>query len=253
MNFPAERPKKAQLIVIAGSAIATIVFAAFLIAVFVLVLALLLLLSQKGAYALGYNFVISDEVAKTVLAVGGTISVGGLALYGVHRQNMSAERRHRVDSSLALRKEIFLQVAEAASVQYQSLLSFANPVITDADRKTMFDKIGAAFYKLQVVASHETIAAMLDANEEWTRALLNIQSLGAIPPGPDGRLSRLIEIQKMATPFMRRLWEFNIVARKEIECEFKNSQAFYSMMDEKFSHVQVIFEELRDRLAKVSS
>jgi hypothetical protein len=248
MNIPAERPKKVPLIEVAGFTIAAIVFAAFLIAIFVLTLALLLLLSQKGASALGYKFVISDEVAKAVIAVGGAVAVGGLALYGVHRQNMSAEKRHRVDSSLALRKEIFLQVAEAASVQYQSLLSFVTPGVTDADRKTMIDKVGGAFFRLQMVASHETIAAMIDANEEWTRALLNIQFLGPVPLDRGGSLVRLIDIQQLATPFMRKLWQFNMMARKEIECQFGDDPAYFLMMEEKFSHVRLLFEELRGRI-----
>jgi hypothetical protein len=250
MNNPPEKPAKWQFLKVAGTALAAIVFAACLIAVFVLTLALLLLLSQTGAGPLGYKLVVSDEVAKAVIAVGGAVAVGGLALYGVHRQNMSAEKRHRVDSSLALRKEIFMQVAEAASVQYQFLLSFGVPDITDAHRKTMTEKIGAAFFRLQMVASQGTIAAMLDANEEWTRAMFHIKFLGPIPSERDGALIRLIEIQQLATPFMRKLWQFNMIGRKEIECEFVDETAYFLMMDEKFSKVLLLFEELRGRPAK---
>jgi hypothetical protein len=252
MKISLERPKKVQLIEVAGSAIAAIIFAAFLISLFVLTLALLLLLSQECADALGYRFVISDEVAKAVIAVGGAVAVGGVALYGVHRQNMSAEKRHRVDSSLALRKEIFLQVAEAASVQYQYLVSMALPDVTNADRKTMTEKIGAAFFRMQMVASQDTIAAMIDANEEWTRAMFNINFLGPIPSGHEGSLTRLIEIQQLATPFMRKLWKFNMIARKEIECEFEDDTTYFLMMGEKFSHVALLFEELKGRIAKAA-
>lgn len=233
--------------------IAAVVVAALMIAVFVLTLALLALLSQMCADALGYKLVISDEVAKAVIAVGGAIGVGFLALYGVQQQNFSAEKRHKVDSSLALRKEIFLQVAEAASVQFEFLLSFGNPKVTDADRKSMSQEIGKAFFKLQMVASQDTICAMLDANEEWTRAMFDIMFFGAIPPGNDGPLTRLSEIQKRATPFMQKLWRFNMIARKEIECEFRNDVSYFSMMDEKFGHVAVIFDDLKQRLATVKN
>lgn len=233
--------------------IAAVVFAALMIAVFVLTLALLSLLSQMCADALGYKLVISDEVAKAVIAVGGAIGVGFLALYGVQRQNFSAEKRHKVDSSLALRKEIFLQAAEASATQYQFLLSFAAPEVTEADRKIMSQEIGKVFFKLQMVASHDTICAMLDANEEWTRAMLDIRFLGAIPSGELGPLIRLSEIQKRVTPFMQKQWRFNIIARKEIECEFRDDASYFSMMDEKFSHVAVVFEDLKQRLANAKS
>lgn len=231
--------------------IANVVLAAFLIAVFVITLALLMLLSKMGADALGYKLSISDEVAKAVIAVGGAIGVGFVALYGVHQQNASAEKRHKVDSSFALRKEIFLQVVEAAAVQYQYLLSFANPKITEVDRAGMTQEIGKAFFKLQMVASQDTIVAMLDANEEWTRAMFDIRFLGPISPDRIGALTRFSEIQNRATPFMQKLWRFNMIARKEIECAFKDDASYFSMMDEKFGRVAGIFEDLKQRLAIV--
>jgi hypothetical protein len=106
----------------------------------VLSLSSLLYFAQEIANWMGYSLNIPDSVKAAVLTIIGAACVGALALYGVHRQNMSAEKRHRVDSSLALRKEIFLQFVDAASAQYQFLLSFATPSVTEADRRIMIEK-----------------------------------------------------------------------------------------------------------------
>ncbi|MET3131618.1 hypothetical protein AAKU55_001881 [Oxalobacteraceae bacterium GrIS 1.11] len=223
--------KSMKFFQIMKSSIGAMIFAALLITVFVLTLALLMFFSQTCADALGYELVISEDLAKTVIACGGAIAVGFLALYGVQQQTFSAEKRHKVDSSLALKKEIFLQVAEAAAVQYQYLVSFASRDFKDTDRKHMAQEIGKAFFKLQMVASQETIFAMLDANVEWTRAIYYIDLLGPIPLNGTG--ARIQEIQKYALPFMKKLWRFNIISRKEIECTFADDDFYLRTMEEK--------------------
>jgi hypothetical protein len=232
------------------SALLAVVAGASLLVFFILTLAGLELLSEHFADVLGYQLKISDEVAKTVVGVGGAFGVAVIALYGVHYQTISAERRHKVDSRLALRKEIFLEVAEAAAVQYQFLLSFADPEIIEAERAKMAQEIGKTFYKLQMVASTETIEAMLDANEEWTRAMIDIRLMGQIPEGLE-RLKMLCEIQCRATPFMRALWRLNVLARKEIESGFEDDEHYLSMMDEKYARVPAYFDEVRMRLASI--
>ena len=228
-----------------GVACAVVISAALLISLLVLSLTFLLFLAQLGADWLGYTLAIPDTVKAAVLTVIGAGCVGTLALYGVHRQNMSAEQRHKVDSSLTLRKEIFLQFADAASAQYQYLLSFATPNVTEADRRNMIDKNGAAFARLQLVASQEAIAAMLESNVAWSRAMHKIRSLGPVENGVYGSLDRLIEIQVVATPFMRKVWEFNIVARGEIDCDIRDANDYLQKMSEKFSELEKFLRELR--------
>ena len=237
--------KRISRVRLAGFAGAVVISAALLISLFVLSLVLLLFLAQQGADKLGYVLSIPDAVKAAVLTVVGAACVGALALYGVHRQNTSAEKRHRVDSSLALRKEIFLQFADAASAQFQFILSFAIPDVTEADRRSMIEKNGAAFARLQLVASQETIAAMLESNESWSRALNSIRFLGPIESGIYGPLNRLIEIQRIATPFMQKLWEFNIIARKEIECGLADDKKYLIAMNAKFSQLENFMTELR--------
>ncbi|MGZ3240640.1 MAG: hypothetical protein ACXWIN_10930 [Burkholderiaceae bacterium] len=77
------------------------------ISLLVWLLSLLLYLMQNSADHFGYTFLISEEIKKTVLAVGGAIVVAVVAFYGVHTQNISAEKRHKTDKELDLKKDIF--------------------------------------------------------------------------------------------------------------------------------------------------
>lgn len=218
--------------------------AAVALAVFVLILAALQYWAQVAMDVMGYRFFVSDEIAKTVITVGGALTVGGLALFGVRQQNLSAERRHRVDASLNLRKEIFLQVAEAASLQYQFLLSFASTETTEEGRGKMTEKIGAAFFRLQVVANENTISAMLKANEAWARAMFSIRMLGPAPQRYNESMQRLIEIQNLAKPFMVALWHYNATARKEIECAL-NDATYEAAMIEQYSRIGDFLEQIK--------
>ena len=157
-----------------------------------------------------------------------------------------------VDSSLALRKEIFLQFADATAVQFQYLLSFALSNINEVDRNIMIEKNAAIFLRLQMVASQETISAMVEANEEWSKAVIKIRFLGPMQNGSLGPLNRLNQIQKLTTPFMHKLWEFNIVARKEIGCGFTDDMAYFGVMRGKFDQLGYFLVELEDSLREQS-
>jgi hypothetical protein len=219
--------------------------AACSIGIFVLSLAGIEYATKNTLDTLGFEFTISEGITRAILTLGGALSVGCLALFGVHRQNLSAERRHKVDSSLALRKEIFLQVAEAASMQYQFLLSFASPDVTETERKLMTEKIGAAFFRLQVVASQETIDAMLEANEAWTRAMFSIRALGPTPQRFEDSMTRLIEIQAITKPFMEKHWSYNTIAREEIESTFSNPSKYKADMGKQYSRIATLIEEIK--------
>jgi len=226
----------------------TAIWGACVIAIFVLVLSDLSLLVQSLAPTFGYKFAVSDEISKTVIAVGGAVGVALVALYGVFQQNLSAEKRHRVDSSLALRKEIFLEVADAMSKEYRFLLSLAKLDLDQKERNEIVEDIGSAFFKAQVVGSPETVCAMIDANEAWFRALVNIQFAVKGPLKDVDYVIRLAEVQSLATDFMRMLWKFNIVARREIECSFDNDNAYFFAMDERYSRVSKALTETYEKM-----
>jgi hypothetical protein len=231
-----------------------VIFATLAISLLIWLLSLILLLMQRGADLAGYTFHIPDQIGQAVLAVAGAIGVAVVALYGVRSQNISAEKRHKIDSSLALRKDIFLQVAEAFSIQHSYLLSLADPAITDDIRKEMLKDSTKAFFKLQVVASREAIIAMIEANQEWSKVMLDIHFMGQLPQEATSlqKIERLDAIQKKITPFMRKLWKFNIVARTEIESAFDNNDSYFDTMDKKYSELSVYLDEVRAKLSKTS-
>lgn len=228
--------------------IVVVLCTALLIGLFVLVLVILQFWSQNIAQLFGYKLEISDEIGKAIMAVGGAVAAAFLALYGVQRQNESAAERHRIDSSLALRKDIFLEVAEAYAVQYRYLLSFSDPSVKEEDRVRIVRENGNAFFKLQMVASAKTIEAMLDANEEWFRTTMNVKFLGPIPEGQVDRLVRLKKIQELTVPFMRKMWRFNVTAREEIECQLEDHDAYCVMVEEKYGHIASALDDLIAKL-----
>ena len=89
---------------------------------------------------------------------------------------------------------------------------------------------GKAFFKLQLVASQKTILAMLEANEEWARAMRDIRFMGMMTDQmpPIDKLERVDAIQKRMAPFMQNLWRFNIVARSEFETPFDDNDSCVS-------------------------
>lgn len=193
---------------------------------------------------LGFNFKIPDELRKNIVIVIGAIGVALMALYGVYLQNLSAEARHRIDKNLDLRKEIFMNVAGATAAQYEMLISYVDKNKTEAERNMIIAQNSKYFFQLQMVANKETVGAMLDANEEWTRALIDIQLLGPLGDNVDEVLPRFLQILRRCEPYMKKLWEFNILARDEIECGFQDKQEYLTMVTERFSHVFAVIEKL---------
>ena len=241
---------------IIGLGVLAVLIAACAVAGFVLTLAGLLYLSAKFASLIGYQLAISgkfftaDEATKSAIAVGGALSVGGLALFGVHRQNVGAAKRHRVDASLALRKEVFLQVADAAANQYQVLMSFASPDITEIERIALMEKAKEAFSRLQLVANEKTIYALLDANESWSRAVFAIRALGPAPRGYADSVDRLSKIQTLAKPFLHKLRHYQATARIEIECPFSDFESYLERMNHHDEKVTKILNEVRHDISR---
>ncbi|BBB61831.1 hypothetical protein UNDKW_3558 [Undibacterium sp. KW1] len=231
-----------------GIIILIVIAASLTLSLFTLCLANILFFTQKVADNLGYTFLISDEIAKAILTLGGAICVGFLALYGVRQQNLSAEMRHRKDASLTLKKEIFLEVAEASFFQFKILTTYAAPSVTEEDRQVMMQEVESAFFRMQIVSSQETIEAMLDSNHAWTRARYAIAMLPPVENSNEARIIRLQEIQAHARPFMRTLWQFNISARKEIDCGLPNESTYLAMMNNQFDKVDIFFKELQKNM-----
>ena len=238
-NEPKSFPKNALYI------FGVVILIALLLAAFMGTLSLLLLWIYKiSAQLFNFPLILSSEVEKSNLTVCAAIGGALLTLYGVHLQKISTDRRHKIDSALALKKDIFLQVAEAISIQHQYLISFADKNMTMEFRQQMLKEHTKAFFKLQLVAEPETISAMLDSNEEWATAMFNVIRFSNNIDDANGPLSKVCDIQTRMTPFMHKLWKFNVALRKEIECSFADDKEYLAMMDAQFERAKRYFENL---------
>lgn len=195
----------------------------------------------------GYPFRVSDSVKVGLLTIGGACIVAILAFFGVQTQNLSAERRHKTDANLQLRKDVLRQVTEAFSDQYKFLLSFSNPHFTEKKRQKLIKECSTAFFKLQLIGSQETIIAMIEANEAWGKAAsVCHQSMQNCedPEINSNNLKVLLKIVEATTPYMQKLWVFNTLCRKEIDCGFENDQQYLQKMNEYFGRMETYVLDL---------
>ena len=232
-------------------AIALVVAAAILLAIFMAILLTLLLGFYKlSSIVFEFPMIFSTELTKSALTFSAAIGGAMIALYGVHLQKLSAEKKHKIDSAISLKKEIFLEVAEAVSLQHRYLISLSEAVTTEEDRKAMVIEHTKAFFKMQTVATQETIAALLDTNEAWGRVSFDIRLFSPPPTESDGPLDKICDVQRRMIPFMEKMWQFNAIARKEIECEFPNDSEYLAMMEEKFTRARNYFVDLNEEIIK---
>lgn len=213
-------------------------------------LAVIYFIFQWLADKAGYCFILTDDMQKTIVTLTGAICVAALALSGVHRQNRSAEDRHKIDANLSLKKDILLQVAESYALQANHLFSFAIPNSTEEDRTALVKDINKSFYKLQAVASTEVIVAMLDANKAWVLASFEARIYLDTVAHPQNvnTIDIFLKIIEITTPFIEKMWKFNILARKEIRTGLEDDDVYFSAMQSKFAELPQSLIDLRRRL-----
>jgi hypothetical protein len=73
-----------------------------------------------------------------------------------------------------------------------------------------------------------------------------IRALGPAPRRYRESMQRLIEIQTLAKPFMVKLWNYNVTARQEIDCHFEDDLFYRQKMQEQFSAIATILEEIKE-------
>ncbi|MGZ3236572.1 MAG: hypothetical protein ACXU8A_04265 [Burkholderiaceae bacterium] len=134
-----------------------------------------------------------------------------------------------------------MKAAEEFSAQFEYLNSFIKDDVTQADRTKMVENVGKAFFKIQMVANEDTIKAAAEAIKEWAIASNKIVFIGLIPEGATSietginKLERLIEIQKISLPFLKKFWQFIITARAEMKSAspFANNDKYIEYMETK--------------------
>lgn len=195
---------------------------------------------------------LADDILKGGLTAAGTAVIASVALYGVLTQNKSAEDRHRADATLALRKDILLEVAEAYAMQVQFLTSFASPAVTDSQRQKMIEDGPKAFFKLQTVAGINVIEAMLEANRAWMLVVFDLRQKNLT--GDMSKLDtlelleRLEQIMRAAEPYSRKLWMFNALAREDMGAGFDDKSVYLDLMLRQYLQVPSELAKLRQAM-----
>lgn len=208
-------------------------------------LAFLLWLTQSIAIQFGYTFDITDNVKTAVVTFCGAVSVAAFALYGVSTQNLSAERRHRMDKDLELRKNICMEVSEAYAMQYQYLLKLASPCFDPKELQDSFSTHTKAFFKIHMVCTESTIEKMLDANEEWARLYCEIPDY--FHQNELEAIDRLIYIQERAGSFLRKVADFNVVAREDLEIPFHDNNMYITIFSRSYEKIPALLTTLKQR------
>lgn len=205
------------------------------VAILILLLSGLLYLTQLIVGFWGYQYELSEGVKTATVTICGVISAAIFAFYGVRSQNLSAERRHRIDKDLDLRKDIFLSVAEAYAISFKMLLNAALP---DSKNNNLENHVECekAFFKLHMVCSEQTISKMLAANEEWAKALFSINMYVKEMSEPD-ITQNITYAMEQSLPFLRRVAEFNTAARADLNSSFKSDSEYIKTVMESFERI----------------
>ncbi len=176
-------------------------------AVILLVYLLINRLLQYWMPLLEFKELLSPNIQTPVITVTGMLSVALIALYGVHTQNSSADKRHAIDKALDTKKEILLEVAAAFGKQNEYLLKVNKPDIAAATKNKILEDVTAAFYKAHIVCNINTLSKINDANLAWTEAIEKIIR---------EKILSSSEIMIASRPYHIRIDKFNIACREEL-------------------------------------
>lgn len=216
-------------------AIFSVIGLSLLLALLAWILSALYFYTQIIASKFGYTYKLTDLVQAAVFTISGACTVAVIALYGVHRQNVSAEERHKYDKNLELRKDIILDAAASLALQYKFLITFCSEEYDDEKRQKIIEDATTPFFKLQTVCSINTIEALLAANQEFSIATIS-NTLDLVKSGKKAIDLRLA-IER-AKPYLEKLVLFNVECRKELNCAFENEKEYISKMNESFGRVE---------------
>lgn len=205
------------------------------IGILILILSSMLYLTQLVVDYFGFQYELSEGVKTATVTICGVLGAAIFAFYGVKSQNDSAEKRHRTDKDLDLRKDICLNVAEAYATYFKILLHTALPGSDNKNLRSLVE-CEKAFFKLHMVCSEQTICKMLAANEEWAKALFSIKMYLKENSNPDVT-QNIIYAMEQSIPFLRKVTEFNTAARVDLESSFKSDNEYIKIVMESFERI----------------
>ncbi|MDR7089626.1 hypothetical protein [Cellvibrio fibrivorans] len=191
----------------------------------------------------GYAYELKDNVQTAVVSVCGAILVAFCAFFGVRSQNLSAEKRHNIDLNRSLRKDLYFEVCTSFSQRYEYLINFSNPLIAEGDREKLMNNKSEGLFKMQMVASAELIKKMLEAEEEWAKSLFDIKF--NIINKPTCHLEKVIEVMERVQPYVIKVAEFNVLARRDLKEDFPDESEYMKIIETSFNGMPIFLKKLK--------
>lgn len=93
-----------------------------------------------------------------------------------------------------------------------------------------------------MVCSEDTIEKMLDANEEWARLLFEIKN--HFKSNKIDGIERMIYVQEKCGSYLRKIADFNIVARRDLKISFDDQNKYIDIFEKSYGKLSAFLKTL---------
>ena len=175
----------------------------------------------------------SSELVAVI--VGGSIALAGAVL-----AQLFSWLQLRSTRAFELRQAVYLDAAVAMANSLEFFSSVSNLEIDDVDLASLIRPTSAAMFKIHIVGTPATIAALAEANYQLTAAAASLASRRAhlravIQSATPNQVSASEEINRLRTElfveamqcnlqYQRHLSELNVAARRELGLPLNESE-----------------------------
>src|SRR4051812_18478761 len=108
----------------------------------------------------------SDEAVIWSGVIGASIALIGVGLQNFvqswlqRKQQRHDEQQRRIEREMALRRDIYLEVAEATAKMKEYIISYANYSITEQQRQSILQGSTAAIHRVQIIGTIATLRTL---------------------------------------------------------------------------------------------
>lgn len=135
--------------------------------------------------------VYAATTASTITLIGLWLQNGGESRRNMERLDHDARQRDR-EREMTLRRDVYLEAAEALAQAQEYLAAFANVDAAPQQHEAMIKGVGADLNKVHIVGSMSTVTAVVEANQYFSQAVSDL----SIHKLPIRRIAQDIEYQQ---------------------------------------------------------
>ena len=182
-------------------------------------------------------------VPETVLTI---LATGLVALIPVLVTNYLQRRGQREERKSEVRREVYLEVADALGLSWQffsEILIVHKPV---EDLRSLLEKVNGAFRKLQLVAREDTIMSSLNYQREFLEVSQRLLELRARVDQLNSHINRL-EVRKKLLGDQR--WLLLGLAKEQGQMTSENVLARFNLLTGEESRLEADMESTRIKRA----